>query len=96
MKIGVHVHAKFDEILKTYTYEVYRWEDMSDLGYMRVHSTEIDFEPLDQGSMILKTIEVLRKAQTRLRTQAEEKVAFIQSQIDDLLCLEDKTEGEAK
>lgn len=61
--------------------------DMSDQGYIKADSGTLTFKPLGFEEGLQKEIEQLRKAQTKVRADAEREATQIEQKIQSLLAI---------
>ena len=93
MKLKAYIHAHYDDFDKEYVFQVWS-QDMSksEYGGPLVEVQEIDFTPPPNEVLVNGTIQNYRDAQKKIRADAESQCNMIQQRINDLLCLEHKTE----
>lgn len=90
ISVEVFIHAKLNSISKEVYYSAYSCDMTRYEGgtLVEVIKLEID-EPL-YDQVVAETVMKMREKQAELRGEAEKKVANIEQQIQNLLCLENK------
>ena len=98
MKVKVYVHAEYASWNKQWSF-VPRLCDMSDMENfgtcVQVVEIEFDFKEPTHDQLINKTVLSMRKVQTQLRAKCEVEVQNIEQQIQEMLCIEDKSEAQS-
>ena len=64
--------------------------DMEKHGYLLLDTKEVTFNMPDVGDMTNREIAALRKEQSSIRAEAEEKATRLEERIQSLLCIESK------
>lgn len=93
MKIQVFIHAQWNEYEKEYSFHPWGYDmskSSSDCGPL-VETVEIDFTPPPNEVLVNGTIAAYRKQQQNIRAHAEMQCNELQTRIDDLLCIENKS-----
>lgn len=83
MKLKIYIHAKYCEFRKEY--------DSEHFGVV-VEETEVEFTPPPYEVLVNGTIAAYRAKQKKIRADAESEVNILQQRINDLLCIENKSE----
>lgn len=93
MKIKVFIHAQWDEYNKKYNFHPWGYDmsESSDCGPL-VEKLEVEFNPPPNEVLVNGTIATYRKQQQNIRAAAEMECNSLQQKIDDLLCIENKSE----
>lgn len=94
MKIEVFIHAQWSEYEKKYHFRPWGYDMTSngDCGPL-VEKLEIEFSPPPDAVLVNGTIEAYRKQQQNIRATAEMQCNQLQERINDLLCIENKSES---
>ena len=90
MKVKTSVWAYYSEFSKDWNYTSHD-ADMSKVGWIKVSDHEIEFDELPRDVLVNGTIDAFRAEQQRIRAEAEVKAQNIEAQIQELLCIEDKS-----
>lgn len=94
MKIQGFIHAQWNEWDKEYHFQVWG-HDMSSqesCGPL-VETVVIEFTAPPREVLVNGTIEGYRKQQQKIRAEGERLVNELQQRINDLLCIENKSEA---
>lgn len=92
MKIKGFVHAVYEQYDKKWEYTIYSY-DMSHMNGFGVVVAEsfVEFEPPETHELVNKTIAAMKSAQKEIRAKAEASAQNIEQQIQELLCIEDRS-----
>jgi len=91
--VKAYVHAQWVPWEKQYKYSVWSVKDMTASGYTMIQEVDVPFTSVPESVLKNGTINVYREQQKAIRAQAEVHCQNLQKQIDDLLCIEHKTEA---
>lgn len=96
MKIKVYIHAAYSEYDHEYHFQPWQ-HDMSSQAHCgpMVGTVEFDFDPPPKEVLLKGQIEAYREQQKQVRAEAERMCNEIQGRINDMLCLEHKTDTAA-
>jgi len=89
MKVKVYVHAAWDSFGKKFDYTA--WPYKSDAFGVLVLTKEIDAPEVDETELKSGVVKFMRAEQQKIRAEAEVKYQNIEQQIQELLCIEDKS-----
>ena len=92
MKINATVQAQYCVHSKEFQYSVFKFEDMQSSGYTAVHSVEIEFDEPPHEVLAAGTVAAYRAEQKRIQAEAQMKITELEQNINDLLCLENKSD----
>ncbi len=94
MKVKLYVHADYESWNKKWEFKTWQ-NDMTDtegFGYcVQVVEIEFDFKEPTHDELVKKHILAMRNVQTKLRAETEVKIQNIEQQIQEMLCIEDKS-----
>lgn len=96
MEIKGYIYAKINEYRLEgegrYAFYIYGHTGMEEVGYIRVREVSFDLDVPDEKELDLKTVEVLKARLVKVRADHYREENAIQTQIDNLLALENKSE----
>ena len=90
MKVKAWVYAEYSHYSRGFTYSV--WPHDSYGAAVKVWEGEVDIPDIDESQLVNGTVKLMKDAQQKIRAEAEAKVQNIEGQIQELLCLEYKSE----
>lgn len=90
--IVASLYRKADSFYKDgYMYSIMTGKtDMSEYGHVILTTQELTFDMPDEGELKNMEISALKKEQSKIRAEAEEKATRIEERIQSLLCIESK------
>lgn len=97
MKVKIYIHARPTEKYnpttgnfdKSWGYEA--WSTKSEHFGVFVSEHEIDVPEVDEKELVTGTVKILRDKQQQVRAERESELNQIEEQIQQLLCIEDKS-----
>ena len=93
IKMPAFISAKYDEYDQAWEFFVNTF-DMSDMGgYIPVTEIEVEFDLPEVAELTKETVARYRQRQQQLRAEAEMKCNAIEDVLQNLLCIEDKSNG---
>ena len=91
MKIPVYIYAQIQPYSKEVNYFAYFVPDSKHMG-VEIAKTEIDFDEPPLDKVIQGAVVNMRAEQQKIRAEAEVKYQNIEQQIQEMLCIEDKSQ----